>query len=596
MAKKKVLSQEILDQINHYYIDELWNREQICEFFHFSETYFKKLIKEGLVRKKTQEQVLQTMNNTNIEKYGDANYRNLEKAKQTLLERYGDENYRNIEQGMKTKADNDPDWKEKYVEKMQAIKFERYGDSRYNNPEKISDIAKERMSDPIKKENFVKKIKQTKLKRYGDENYCNSQKAQETIRNKLIIDPNFKVEWNKKIHDTKIERYGNPYYNNREKMRQTLLEKYGDEKYFNIDKIIQCNIAKYGTEFPCQKNIDHYDIWSNSEEFRKYLDGHPNQTYKELGIFFNVDRTTINQKVLDLGLQDYVKYLSGSSNYEYEIKSFLILECNISEEEIEMHNRTVLSPLEIDIYIPSRNMGIEFNGDYWHCDIHEKFQDHSGRSTYHQKKSLQAEEKGIFLFHIFEYEWNDPLVQNNIKNRLKTLLNSNGVRIPARKCVVKEISKEQKKEFLNINHIQGNDKSSIYYGLFYQEELISCMTFTKPKNIQYTWELSRFCNKHNCIVQGGASKLFKHAIKNMSCGDTIVSYNDITKTSGKIYKTLNFSCISINNPNYVWMNFTTGDIRTRYQEQASGEVERMHKLNYHRICDCGTKTWLYKVS
>lgn len=121
------------------------------------------------------------------------------------------------------------------------------------------------------------------------------------------------------------------------------------------------------------------------------------------------------------------------------------------------------------------------------------------------------------------------------------------------------------------------------------------MTFTKPKNKQYTWELSRFCNKHDCIVQGGASKLFKYAISNMNSGDTIVSYNDITKTSGKIYKTLDFSCTSINSPNYIWMNFTTGDIRTRYQEQAAGEVERMHNLGYHRICDCGTKTWLYIV-
>lgn len=449
MAKKKILSQEELDEINHYYIDELWNREQICKHFGFSETYFKKIIKEGLVQKKTQEQILQTMNNTNIEKYGDANYRNLEQAKQTLQERYGSTNYRNIEQGMKTKV-------------------EKYGVGR--------------------KEVLIEK-KQTKIR--------------------------------------------------------------------------------------CNENSNH----ANKKETKCSL----------------IDRTTISQKVFELNLEDYAQHLSDSSNYEFEIRDFLISYCNVKEEEIEMHNRTILAPQEIDIYIPSRHMGIEFNGDYWHCDLHEKYQDHGGRSTYHQKKSLQAEEKGVFLFHIFEYEWNDPVVQSNIKNRLKTLLNSNGVKIPARKCVVQQISKEQKKEFLNTNHIQGNDRSSVYYGLFYQGEMVSCMTFTKPKNKQYTWELSRFCNKHNYIVQGGASKLFKHSIQLMNQGDTIVSYNDITKTSGKIYKTLQFSCISINNPNYIWMNFTTGDIRTRYQEQESGEVERMHKLNYHRICDCGTKTWLYKV-
>lgn len=554
MAKKKVLSQEILSQINHYYIDELWNREQICKHFNFSETYFKKLIKDGFVKKKTQEQILQTMNNTNVERYGDANYRNLEQAKQTLLEKYGDENYRNIEQGMKTKAEKDPNWKEAYVEKMQATKFERYGDPGYNNPEKISQTKKELMSNSDKREEFVRKIWQTKLERYGDSNYLNINK-----------------------------------------IKQTMFERYGSTSYLNSDKRVQENLDRFERKFPNQVNIQHYDTWSDQEKFCEYLNNHPNQTYKELSEFFNVDRTTINQKVIDLGLQDRVQYLNGSSNYEFEIKDFLISECNVREDEIEMHNRTILVPLEIDIYIPSRKIGIEFNGDYWHCDIHEKFQDHGGRSTYHQKKSLKAEEKGVFLFHIFEYEWNNSVIQSNIKNRLKTLLNNNGIRVPARKCTIEEITKDQKKEFLNVNHIQGNDRSSVCYGLFYQNELVSCMTFTKPKNTQYTWELSRFCNKHDCIVQGGASKLFKYAISSMSSGDIVVSYNDITKTSGKIYKTLDFSCASVNSPNYIWMNFTTGDIRTRYQEQAAGEVERMHNLGYHRICDCGTKTWLYIV-
>lgn len=554
MAKKKVLSQEILDQINHYYIDELWNREQICEFFNFSETYFKKLIKDGLVMKKNQEQILQTMAKTNVERYGNANYRNLEQAKQTLLDKYGDENYRNIEKGMKTKAEKDPNWKSVYVEKMSATKLERYGDAGYNNSGKCSETKRKIMSDPDKKAEFVQKIKATKL-----------------------------------------ERYGNPNYTNVKQIKKTMLDRYNSECFLNSTKRTQDNLAKYGVKFPEQSNISHYELWGAPQEFRKYIIENPNQTYKELSIFFNVDITTIGHKIVELNLQDSVRRLGGSSYYETEIKDFLISECNIKEEEIVMHERTVLSPLEIDIYIPSRHIGIEFNGDYWHSDAHQKFQDHSGRSTYHQKKSLQAEEKGVFLFHIFEYEWNNNATQSNIKNRLKTLLNCNGIKIPARKCVVREISKEQKKEFLDANHIQGNDRSSVYYGLFYQEELVSCMTFTKPKNKQYTWELSRFCNKHNYIVQGGASKLFKHAIQNMNRGEAVVSYNDITKTSGKIYKTLGFSCISINNPNYVWINFATGDIRTRYQEQKSGEVDRMHNANYHRICDCGTKTWLYKV-
>ena len=79
----------------------------------------------------------------------------------------------------------------------------------------------------------------------------------------------------------------------------------------------------------------------------------------------------------------------------------------------------------------------------------------------------------------------------------------------------------------------------------------------------------------------------------MKVGEKVVSYNDITKTKGDIYKILGFECASINEPNYWWVNFDTMDIRSRYQEQEAGEVERMHSQGYHRICDCGTRTWVY---
>lgn len=74
----------------------------------------------------------------------------------------------------------------------------------------------------------------------------------------------------------------------------------------------------------------------------------------------------------------------------------------------------------------------------------------------------------------------------------------------------------------------------------------------------------------------------------------MVSYNDITKTTGRVYPLLGFEMVSVNAPNYIWMNFSTGDIRSRYQEQAAGETARMHDAGYHRVCDCGTKTWVYK--
>ena len=384
----------------------------------------------------------------------------------------------------------------------------------------------------------------------------------------------------------------------KDKVKQTMLNKYDVENYSQTEeykqKTLQTNLNKYGAPNHMQQDIKHLNIWNNKELFTKYLSSlYSKPTVYDLQEFFNLrDRTVVYDKIHSWNLDDFINFHSLRSHYENDIINFL-KECGV--ENIQTNDRTILNGKEIDIYLPDYKLGIEFNGDYWHSDIKKEYQDHNGRSLTHQNKSLLAESKGVFLFHIFEYEWNNNIVQTSIKNRIKTLLIKNNIKIPARKCKIVTLTKAQKKKFLNENHIQGNDHSTIQYGLEYQGQIVSCMTFIHPKNKKYTWELSRFCNQHGCVVQGGASKLFKHFVETLQPGNTISSYNDITKTKGDLYRILGFQCVSINQPNYVWINFQTTDIRTRYQEQESGEVERMHSLGYHRLCDCGTKTWLYTV-
>lgn len=383
----------------------------------------------------------------------------------------------------------------------------------------------------------------------------------------------------------------------KQKSKDTLLTKYGTTNVMELPEIRlkqqQTCLEKYKVTSYNKIHIQHLDIWEDDQKFIEFINNYSvNMGYKptvaNLCIFFNVDKKSILNKIHLFNLEDVVQLYYSRSHYEDEIIEFLH---SLGLDNIQSNIKSILENLEIDIYLPDYKIGIEFNGDYWHSDIYHE--DHNGRSTYHQDKSLLAESKGVFLFHIFEYEWNNPQERNNIKNRLRTLFAKNNIKIAARKTQVVELTKEQKKNFLNENHIQGNDHSTKQYGLMYQDELVACMTFVHPKNQKYTWELSRFCNKHNYIIQGGASKLFKHFIATINEGDTVSSYNDITKTKGELYKILGFKCVSINQPNYVWINFQTGDIRTRYQEQAGGEVERMHGQGYHRVCDCGTKTWVY---
>ena len=54
---------------------------------------------------------------------------------------------------------------------------------------------------------------------------------------------------------------------------------------------------------------------------------------------------------------------------------------------------------EIDVFVPDRMVGIEFNGTFWHCES-------NGRdSKYHINKTVLAKEKGIDLIHIWEHHW-----------------------------------------------------------------------------------------------------------------------------------------------------------------------------------------------
>ena len=65
--------------------------------------------------------------------------------------------------------------------------------------------------------------------------------------------------------------------------------------------------------------------------------------------------------------------------------------------------RNIIAPLEIDIFIPSKNIAIEYDGLYWHSS--NKFSGRTIEKKYHLNKTEQCLKKGIKLIHIFENEW-----------------------------------------------------------------------------------------------------------------------------------------------------------------------------------------------
>lgn len=127
-------------------------------------------------------------------------------------------------------------------------------------------------------------------------------------------------------------------------------------------------------------------------------------------------------------------------------------------------------------------------------------------------------------------------------------------RIFARKCIIKELSIFEEKYFLNNTHIQGYHPSKKAFGLFYKDELVSLMSFGKPRFAkEYEWEIIRFSSKLGTVVVGGASKLFSHFIK--TCNpESIISYCDLRFGTGDVYQKLGMFKLSNTRPGYFYIN------------------------------------------
>jgi hypothetical protein len=289
--------------------------------------------------------------------------------------------------------------------------------------------------------------------------------------------------------------------------------------------------------------------------------------------------------------------LSGASKKEKELYEYI----NSLIPSI-MSDRSVLFGKEIDILIPSKNIGFEFTGLYWHSELNKD--DHIHHLS---NKTGYAHNKGIKLITIFEDEWDNK--KDICKSRIAAILGFTQIKIAARKCTIGIVPSKDKISFLKENHIQGAGTSSIGLGLYYEGELVSIATFKKT-NVSKggngtKWELSRMCNKLNTIVMGGASKLIKYFMKEINTGLNLISYADRRWSTGDVYKKMGFNFVHMSKPNYWYMqNYKFRIHRFAFQKSKVlkmvdyegdpkdvTEWELMQNLKYDRIWDCGTTLW-----
>jgi len=252
--------------------------------------------------------------------------------------------------------------------------------------------------------------------------------------------------------------------------------------------------------------------------------------------------------------------------------------------------------LSLDILIPEFNLAIEYNGLYSHIyrpeeNTFSKIKD----STYHLKKTTLCENKGIQLLHIFSSLWKE---RTDIwKSMIANKINRTQRKIYARNCEIRECSVNEKNNFLDDNHLQGKDRSNIKLGLYFEDELVSVMTFIKARySKDYYWELSRFANKTYTNVVGGFSKLLKYFRQNYT--ESIISYADKTYSQGKLYENNNFKKLHVTPPGYYYVLKGHEVLINRRSLQKKQLLKKLNRpdltefqlateLGYSKIFDCG---------
>ena len=242
--------------------------------------------------------------------------------------------------------------------------------------------------------------------------------------------------------------------------------------------------------------------------------------------------------------------------------------------------------LEIDIYLPELKLGFEFNGLYFHSEVFKE-------KNYHLEKMDLFKNKDIKIIYIWEDDWD--VKNDTIKSQIKNWIGLSENKIYARKCYVKEVTDNKIiKDFLNQNHIQGWVNSVFKLGLYHGNELVSLMVFDqyegRKKMEESGWNLSRFCNKTNHSIVGGASKLLNYFIK-LKNPTRMVSYADKTWTDGNMYYKLGFKMVDQTRPDYKYIVENKRVHKSRFRKSNLNteltEREYMKQQGINRIYDCG---------
>lgn len=270
------------------------------------------------------------------------------------------------------------------------------------------------------------------------------------------------------------------------------------------------------------------------------------------------------------------------SDGEEEIYNF----CKTICDETIRRDKEIISPYELDIVLPNKNIAIEYDGILWHS---EKYKDNA--KYYHLDKTKRCDNNAFKLIHIFEDEWleKSAIVKSMLRNIIAP--NFNAIAIVHK---IKQVPTSDAIKFLEENYINGKHYSTYRFGLYNNNELVSLATFKKSGKND-TYHLQCFCNKLGVNVQNG-NKVLLEAFINEVNPSKIIAKADRRFSYGNEFEGLGFQRIGETAPNYYYCkrqhrynksNFTKERLIKQGYDKGKTVHQIMNERGFYRIYDCG---------
>lgn len=387
--------------------------------------------------------------------------------------------------------------------KISQTKLERYGNAKYNNIEKQKQTIKEKYGViHVSQLDYIKdKKKETFNKNYpeGSEQYKELQRRRAENRLKNLGDYGTKVRAGRAKH---LEEDPDFLKKQKAKLEKTNQERWGVNNISQLEEIKQKKketVAKHVSEFENQNNC--IQVCKVLREFGQTwyrVKGNLNIKFIKHGPYSFISKDQIpiiKNYVID---QDHKRGVTSTG--EKDVLNYIK---SIYKGKIIKHNRTIIKPLELDIYVPDKNLAIEFNGLYWHSTscISSKIDKY-----YHFNKTENCNLKNIRLIHILEPDW---INKNEIcKSLISSALGIYNKTINAVDCECRKINFQEYREFMDKNSLKPIQKPSLILGLYYNNILVQVASW---KNMKKCFEMCDVCSKNFTQIIGGIETLINNS-------------------------------------------------------------------------------------